>query len=124
MEIKRGRGRPKGSLGKPKIQTSRQEQTIPLDIKEVKRQIRLLRKIKKDTHKRSEERRDLSRRIRELRKQLIPIFKETDPEKEKLIQLILEKRPEYIRLEMNLTKFSLEQLQKHWNMIQDKARLI
>jgi hypothetical protein len=74
------RGRPKGSKGKTKIQ-QRTEQAVPLDLKEVKRQIRMLRKIKKNTHKGSTERHDLCRRIRDLRKLLISNKIELSPEK-------------------------------------------
>ena len=61
------RGRPKGSKNKVKI-IRQDEKAVPLDIREVKRTLRMLRKIKKDTRKGSEERHDLCRKIRELRK--------------------------------------------------------
>lgn len=120
---KRKRGRPKGSLGKKKLQTV-QETAVPLNIKDVKSQIRMLRKIKKDTHKGSEERHDLCRRIRELRKQLIPYTKEISPAKQKLIDEILKKRPEYNILGMNLTLYTEEQLIKHLEYIQNKPNLL
>jgi len=121
--VKRGRGRPKGSKGKSKL-ILRQEQAVPLDIKEIRRQLRVLRKIKKDTHKGSEDRHDLCRKIRELRKQLKPILQEISPSKQKLIDEILLKRPEYERIGLDLYKYTEEQLIKHFNNIQGKPRLI
>lgn len=118
------RGRPKGSKNKPKI-GQRNEQAVPLNYKDIKRQIRVLRKLKKDTSKKTEERREINEKIRELKKQLLPIMpKILDPIKEPIIKEILKKRPEYIRLGMNLFQYTVEQLQKHLLMIQDKPRLI
>ena len=117
-------GRRKGGHNKTKIAISRQEQAIPLDLKDVKRTIRTLRKLKKDTHKGSEARHDLCRKIRELRKQLIPIQAETTPEKQILIDQILKIRPEYKILNIELTKYTILQLEKHLEAIKHKARLI
>jgi|SRR3989304_174708 len=115
-------GRKKGSKNKVKIQ-QKTEQAIPLDIKDVRRQLRMLRKIKKDTRKGSEERHELCKKIRDLKKQLIPILTK-DPEKEVIINAILLCRPEYSRLDMNLNKHSLEALKKHLQYIQGRSRLI
>jgi len=116
------RGRPKGSKNKVKI-IRQDEKAVPLDIREVKRTLRMLRKIKKDTRKGSEERHDLCRKIRELRKQLKPLYIEVTPEKSDIIAKILERRPEYIILKIDLGKFTLEQLEKHYELILHKARL-
>ena len=119
MEIKRGRGRPLGSKGKPKIQ-ERKEQAIPLDFKEIKRQIRALGKCKRNCPKKTEERREINEKLRELKRQLIPIMPESlTPEKQKLIDEIIafntKYRP-YLLTIMTLTSYisySIEQLQKH-----------
>jgi hypothetical protein len=116
------RGRPKGSKNKSKIIEN--EKAVPLDIREVKRQIRMLRKIKKDTHKGSEERHDLCRKIRELRSQLLPIYSEVSKTKSELIEKIMNKRPEYKILNIDLRKYTEEQLQKHFLNIEHKGRLI
>jgi len=129
MEIKRKRGRPLGSLGKKKIQEAEEAvpdntNTIPVDIREIKKQIRMLRKIKKDTHKGSDDRHDLCKRIRELRKQLIPVQIEVTPEKSDIIAKILERRPEYAVLGIVLEGYTIEQLNFHYEKILHKARLI
>ena len=58
-----------------------------MDTKEIKRQIRALRKCRKDTRKYTEERRDINERIRDLKAQLTPVIKEVDDTKEKLIAI-------------------------------------
>jgi uncharacterized protein with von Willebrand factor type A (vWA) domain len=119
-----GRGRPKGSKNKPKIKIVAEEKAIPLDIREVKRQIRMLRKIKRDTHKGSDDRHELCRKIRELRKQLIPIQAETTPEKQALIDEIIDfnkkYRPYLLEIGLNFTKYSIEKLQKHLEYLKAK----
>jgi len=123
MEIKRGRGRPKGSKNKQTI-PQKAEQAIPLDIKEVKRQIRMLRKIKRDTHKGSDDRHELCRKIRELRKQLTPIQTEVTPEKQALIDEIIEFNKKYkpylLEIGLNFTKYSIEKLKKHLEYLKTK----
>ena len=115
-------GRTKGS--KNKVKAVVEEKAIPLDPKDIKRQIRMLRKIKKDTHKGSEDRHDLCRKIRDLRKQLLPIIQEANnPEKNLLIEQIVKIRPEYKVLDMNLNKYTTEQLTKHLEYIKGRARL-
>ena len=94
------------------------------DIREIKREIRLLRKIKKNTHKKSPERRDLNKRIRELKKKLLPIYVEVSKEKEELIQAILQIRPEYKGLHIDLRKYTEKQLEKHLENIKKKGKLI
>lgn len=129
MEIKRGRGRPKGSLGKKKIQEAEQaipnkSNIIPVDIKEIKKQIRMLRKLKRDTRMKTVERRELNEKIRTLKAKLIPVQVEITPEKSDMIQKILERRPEYTILKINLEQYTLEQLKLHYDRILTKARLI
>ena len=85
-----------------------------MDTKEIKRMIRALRKCKKDTRKKTEERRDINERIRDLKAQLTPVSKEVNAEKEKLIAIIRQKQPTYLRnVIMDYDKFSVEELQKH-----------
>lgn len=116
--LKRGRGRPKGSKGKSKLQ-QRTEQAIPLDYKEIKRQIRALGKCKRNTPKKTEERREINEKIRELKKQLTPIIKEVDPEKQKLIDEIMAWNTKYrpyileaITIE-HYKQYTIEILKKH-----------
>jgi len=118
-------GRKKGGHNKPKIAVSRQEQAIPLDFKEVKRQIRLLRKIKKDTRCKTDERRELNEKIRNLKKQLLPILKEADnPEKQKLIDEIIafnkKYRPYLLEIGLNFTQYTMEKLRKHLEYLKAK----
>ena len=128
MEIKRGRGRPKGSLGKAKIREAEQAvpdntNIIPVDVREIKKQIRMLRKIKKDTHKKTDERRELNEKIRTLKAKLIPVQVEVTPEKSDLIAKILKRRPEYVILGIVLESYTIEQLNFHYEKILHKARL-
>lgn len=123
MEIKRGRGRPKGSKNKQKI-IQEAEQAIPLDIKEIKRQIRALGKCKRATPKKTAERREINEKIRTLKAKSIPVQVEVTPEKSDIITKILERRPEYTILKINLEQYTLEQLKLHYDRILTKARLI
>jgi len=54
-----------------------------------------------------------------LREQL----KYIEPEKAKLIELIVKLQPEYKALNINLAKYSIVQLQKHIDIIKKKRRL-
>lgn len=94
-----------------------------INSREIKAQIRLLRKIKRDTRPKSEERHDLNRQIRELRKKLVPICDLTNNKKD-LIAQILKIRPEYTDLKIDLQGYSEEQLMKHLKTIKLKGRLI
>ena len=87
-----------------------------MDTKEIKRQIRALRKYKKDTHKKTDDRREINEKIRDLKAQLTPVIKEVNEQKEKLIAIIRQKQPTYLRnVIMDYDKFSVEELQKHIN---------
>lgn len=121
---KRKRGRPKGSKNKPKITQDNTETPVRIDPKDIRRQIRALRKIKRDIPKKTEERRELNQQIRDLKNRLVPIYNETDPIKIELINKIMLKRPEYERIGVDLYKFTTEELQKHLNYIQGRPRLI
>lgn len=121
---KRKRGRPKGSLGKKNIKIITEEKAIPLDSKEIKRQIRMLRKLKKDIRKKTPERRELNEKIRTLKAKLLPVQVEVTPEKSDIIKKILERRPEYAVLGIVLEGYTIEQLKFHYEKILHKARLI
>jgi CHAD domain-containing protein len=85
--------------------------------REIKAKIRLLRKIKRDTRPKSEERHDLNRQIRELRKKLEPICDLTNNKKD-LIAQILKLRPQYKNY-LDLTIYSEKQLKFHLDKIRD-----
>ena len=111
-------GRKKGGHNKSKVISD--EKSIPLDIRDIKSQIRVLRKIKKNTRKATPERRELSKKIRELKKQLQPIIQETcDPEKQKIIDEIIvyhkQHDPYMLDIKVNYYQYTIEQLQKHLN---------
>lgn len=82
--------------------------------KEIKIKIRELRKIKKDTQKKTPLRHSLNKQIRELKEKLKELRKPHDPEKQKLVEEILKREPELKKLRsFDLYKFSVEQLKKH-----------
>ena len=86
------------------------------NIKEIKKLIRQLRKIKKDTPKKTHTRRDINAKIRELKKQLQDIRGNeiATPEKQILIEEIYRLTPYLKDLRgFDLTQYSIEQLEKH-----------
>ncbi|GEM_PF-4334991 len=86
--------------------------------KEIKKVLFQLRKCKRKTKVKSPERREINKRIRELKQKIqydIP-----DTEKQSLIEEIYKIRPEYKELKINLLKFSTEQLKKHLKLIKRK----
>jgi hypothetical protein len=126
LPIKRGRGRPKKIQTTPEV-LSGQTQQIPvfIDIKEIKKQMRILRKLKKDTRKKTDERREINEKIRDLKTRLMPIYKEENPEKAKIIEQILKIRSiSKIYILQDLRKFTIEQLQKHYEYLkQGKSKI-
>jgi len=86
--------------------------------KEIKREIRSWKKLKKKlkTNKgkamKCKERNDINRKIRELKFQLENLYK-SSPEKQKLIEEIYKLEPQFLILKIDLRKHSIEQLQKH-----------
>ena len=82
------------------------------DKKEIRKQLRLLRKLKKDTPLRSQARRDINKTIRELKEKIIPICIEVTEQKQKLIDTILQYQPELDK-RIDLGTFTEEQLQLH-----------
>lgn len=121
-------GRRKGSKNKQKI-IIEQKPTMPIDYeeyKEIKRQIRILRKLKRDTPKKSTARHDINRQIRELIQEAVkksPIDI-TDTEKIPIIKEIYERKPILKSLDINMEKFTVAQLQKHLDRIKNNETII
>ena len=85
--------------------------------REIKRRIRVLRKLKRDTRVKSEARREINRKIRELKKDLNKGV-EISPEKTELIEKINAVYKHY----NDLRKFTIKQLQFHLEKIIGKKR--
>jgi len=86
-----------------------QKEENPMN-KETKKLIRQLRKLKRQCQVGTQQRRDINRQIREIKeKEIIPI----DNEKQKLILEIQQKQPDFKSLGIDLSKYTVEQLQKH-----------
>ena len=93
-----------------------------IDIKETKRKIRELNKIKKDSRKNSKLRRNLNKKIRELKKRLEDSIIIT-PRKKELIKEIYKLKPYLKKLtKFNLKKFTIEQLEKHIRLVKEKRK--
>ena len=90
-----------------------------MDIKEIKQEIRRLRKVKKDLRPGTAERLDIGRKIKALKQQLAEM-NTPEPEKAKLIAEILARDILLKRLEINLNKFTIKELQKHLDRITKK----
>lgn len=88
--------------------------------REIKRRIRVLRKLKKDTRVKSEGRRELNRKIRELKKELNKGI-DINPEKTIIIEKIYKIRP-YLKTlrDFNLYKHTIKELQFHLDRITGK----
>jgi len=130
--IKKGRGRPKGSVNKSTLKEEALE--IKKDVislvneKEVKREIRQLRKLKLKCRAGTQERIDLGRQIKEL-KAKIETISIIEPEKEPLIAEVLSLQekykitPTFDDLEINLNKYTAKQLAKHIECIKRKRAI-
>jgi predicted transcriptional regulator len=113
-----GRGRPKGSKNK-KVKTILPSSTSSIDSREIKQQIRKLRKLKRDTQKKTDARRQINQQIRDLKEQLIaklPEVKNTSA-REVLIQEIYKYNPDLERLGVDMNKYTDEQLTFHLTKI-------
>ena len=125
--IKRGRGRPKGSKNKAKINKEELKFTenntiIPALFgteEELKKEIRKLRKLKNQMKAGSKERIKYHRQWKRLKYEL-KVLRTVDPEKEPIVKEILKLEPDFIKLKINLYKFTESQLQKHLNIIKRK----
>lgn len=95
--------------------------------KEIKAEIRRLRKLKKDLRPGSKERIEIFRQIKDLKKQKV-IINTPEPGKEKLIAEILkieeEQRtiPRFINLGIDLHIYTIEQLEIHLRKIKGLDR--
>jgi len=87
--------------------------------KEIKKTIRALRKLKRQTQVGSPDRRDINRKIRELKTQ-INIVK--TPEKDTLVKEISELEPQHAKLGINLYKFTVEELAFHLKKIKEELK--
>lgn len=87
--------------------------------KQIKQEIRRLKKVKKDLRKSSEEYIDVKKRIKSLKLQLNEVEKPSK-EKEKIIVDINKLTPNYLIGMVNLRLYTLEQLQKHLLYLQRK----
>jgi len=86
------------------------------DIKEIKKKIKRLKRLKLKCRTGSKERIDLHRQIKQLQYKLEE-YNKPEPEKDLLIEKILIIKPEYITLGMNLKKFTIQELQFHLKKI-------
>lgn len=113
-----GRGRPKGSKNKVKT-IGKLSNATSLPIKELKRQIRHLRKLKRDTQKKSDARRQINKQIRDLKAQLNTTFPtiKMSSKRENLINEIYKYNPLLQQLGMDMNKYTDEQLELHLKRI-------
>jgi hypothetical protein len=116
------RGRKKGSKNKSILKNEAIE--IKQDIlfnnpKEIKKYIRALKKLKKVCGVGSPERKDFNKQIKDLKNKLIDQTK-PEPEKEELIAEILKVDILLGKLDIDLKKFTIKELQKHLDLITKK----
>lgn len=114
-------GRKKGSKNKPKtIEPIEKDNTIlPIlfgNEKDIKKEIRALKKLKLQCKSGSKERIDLYRKIKELKNKLIDQNK-PEPEKDKIIAEILKLDRVMASIDIDLKKHSIEDLQKYLNKL-------
>lgn len=91
--------------------------------KEIKKEIRKLRKLKLQCRAGTEERLDLEHKIKDLKKQLVEINTPAEPAKEKLITEMLKLELNFPKDLINLNKFSEAELQKHIEIVKRKRGL-
>jgi hypothetical protein len=92
-----------------------------IEQKEIKQEIKRLRKLKLQCRPGSRERIDLEHSIKALKKQLAEISI-PNPGKDKLIAEILKIEPNFPKDLVNLAKFTLEQLRLHIDRVKNKHR--
>ena len=115
-------GRKKGSKNKKTIEQAQQKEEIIsfVPVKDLKREIRELRKLKNKMQPNSKERVELHRKIKDLKAQLVE-RKEVNKEKEDIIIEILKLKPQYINdINIDYNKHSLADLIKHLNRIKTR----
>jgi len=113
--IKRGRGRPrKNTIIKTKEITGNK--------KDIKQEIKRLKKLKLQCRAGDKQRILLHRQIKELKEKLNTIQVNITPEKTELINKILSKKPlNYKELNIDLTVYTMEELQKHYKLLTEKG---
>ena len=90
--------------------------------RDIKKEIRKLKKLKLQLHAGTLERLDLEHKIKGLKRQLKEL-NTPEPEKEKLIVEILKLEPNFPKDLVDLNKFTPEQLQKHIDIVKRKKGL-
>ena len=124
------RGRPLGSKNKPKINSEeleiKKESNLSDNLfgnsKDIKKEIRSLKKLKLQCRPGTAERIDLEHKIKDLKKQILKV-NEVEPGKDKLIKRIKELDPLIKKLEINLNKFSEVELQIHLDKLESRKGL-
>lgn len=81
--------------------------------REIKEQIKALKKVKKGSRVKTALRHDLNKRIRDLEKKLTEGYAMTT-EKEELIKKIYKAEPDVKKIKMDLRKFTMEELEYHY----------
>jgi hypothetical protein len=119
--------RPKGSKNKPKAIDNeleiKKDNTLLVNLfgtpKEIKLEIKRLRRLKRECRSGTPERINLHRKIKELQEQLkgVTII---DKDKQPLIQEIYRLDPLIEEMGMDLTRYTVEELQKHIDIIKRK----
>jgi len=94
------------------------------NIREIKKRIRALRKVKKDMRIGTQQRRDINTEIRKLKDRLEETQGNSSPEKDMLIKEIYILRPEWkVLRNFNLNNFSIEELKKHLEITKKKRNI-
>ena len=120
--------RPKGSKNKIKTPIIKEQETkaeVVGNKKNINLEIKRLKRLKLQCKPGSPERIDLHRQIKILREKVNTIIKDVSPEKLELIRKIEAKKPSYYKdLAIDLTIFTMEQLQSHYNLIMIRGNKI
>jgi predicted RNase H-like nuclease (RuvC/YqgF family) len=88
--------------------------------KELKKQISKLRKLKNEMHPNSSERIELHRKIKAMKEELEQ-SKIIDQDKQPIIKEIKKLDPLFERLQIDLNKFTKEELEKHLRKLKEKS---
>jgi len=104
--------RPKGSKNKPKVTQEIDTPTVS-NLRDIKKEIRALRKLKLQCKPGSAERIELHHKIKELKGQVNPIDMVVDEDKQALIAELQGADPLFERLGIDLRKFTVKELSKH-----------
>jgi len=121
------RGRPKGSKNKPKLQDDelaiKKDNPVLVTLfgneKEIKKEIRRLKKVKLQCRAGSKERIELHRQIKKLKDDLREI-KAVDKDKDPIIKEIQKIDKTFEIVGIDLKKFTVKELEKHLDKIKEK----